>query len=198
MNLLAVPPNTYDAAGDPILQWITLGVAALAIAGTVYNGFQQHKLASELWLRSQRKEAYAKYQEIQMRLGNALMRTNAATNQEESLLAHAPYAKAMDELGPVLGTLRIIGSAEVIAACSEQELMNKQCHGALHKPNFAWNFNRFVSSQEVTAKHMTEDLQSRSRWRRRFDKEASRKVVEEMTRIRRPSAPTEAKSSKAI
>lgn len=126
-----------------------------------------------------------------MRLGNALMRTNSADTEEARKKAHEPYTDAMNELGPVLGSIKILGSPEVVAACSEQELMNLTCHESLHKPSFYPTFKKFILSQDATSTYMANDMQQKSVRRRRRETSASRQVIERMTEIRKGAAQNE-------
>ncbi|NYF13621.1 hypothetical protein HDC34_001915 [Pseudoclavibacter sp. JAI123] len=121
MNLLTATSESasYDAAGDPVLQWVTIGIAALAIIGTIHTGYRQHKMASELWLRGQRREAYAEFVSVATEMEAILnnMRHNHVSNrppEHKDKDLQQEYAALMRREKLCVANIELISSENVV------------------------------------------------------------------------------------
>lgn len=118
----ATPPPvpTYDVAADPILQWVTLGVALLAFGGTIFTAWLTTRSTKDHWLREERRKAYGEYVSTARQIEKILMQLLVAKRDGSGKFSSADltYLPKLSEHGKrideITSTIEIIGSQKVV------------------------------------------------------------------------------------
>lgn len=149
---------------DPWLSYLTLGVAALSVAGTIWVAYRQHKQAAELWRRSESRKSYAGYLQHLTSAIMHLQRTQQAkgAKREEKIAErekqHAEYDKALIAMNLSMNEIQILGSQRVRAGLFSISRRLNNAHESLHSDRFDEEIRSCIKTQTTLTREMAKDL----------------------------------------
>lgn len=159
-----VTGSTQAEAADPLVTYLTLGIAVLSIAGTIWVGVRQVWHESNQWLREQRQQTYSAFLTQLGVAADALSESNATRSLNPVRRAKTraryaeEYAHALKKLDEHMSGLTIIGSVAVQTEAAEALVFLKLAQRQLHTELFEFALFGVTTGQQPLGKFMAHDV----------------------------------------